>query len=80
MLKRPGRGQEFRIFANVLRRLPFIRHYVRTNTLITSDQNQNREFWIQLISGVYLIHNGIFYLINVLKLFMCVITINLRLM
>ena len=51
-----------------------------SNTLITSDRNQNREFWIQLISGVYLIHNGIFYLINVLKFCVCVVTINRRLM
>ena len=55
-------------------------HLTLRNTLITSDRNQNREFWIQLISRVYLIHNGIFYLINVLKFCVCVITINLRLM
>ena len=31
------------------------------NTLITSDQNRNRESFIQLILGVYLIHNDTFY-------------------
>ena len=33
----------------------------KPNTLITSDQNQNRDFLIQLIFGVSLIHNDRFY-------------------
>ena len=54
--------------------------YVLNGPLITSDQNQNREFLIQLILGVYLIHNDIFCNINVPKFFWRVIIINLRLM
>ena len=37
------------------------------NTQITLDDNQNREFFIQLIQSVYFIHYDKFYLTNVTK-------------
>ena len=50
------------------------------NREFPSDQNRNREFFIQLIEGRYLIHFDTFYLTNVLKSLLCDIIINLKLM
>ena len=49
------------------------------NREFPSSQNQNREFFIQLIQNGYLIHYDTFYLKNVLKIFLCVIIMNLGL-
>ena len=56
----------------IFREVPRLGKEGRFHRPITSDQNLNREFLIQLIQGVYLIHYDKFYLKIVPKNLLCV--------